>query len=366
MRIAIVISTLAGGGAERVLTEMVNAWAQRGWQVTIISWTAGHDEEAYAISPAVIRMPLDVLRKSDNWPSRLQNSTRRLTALRKALRRVRPDVILSFMAATNVTVLLASMGLRFPVVVSERSDPSTTANLSRVWRVLRRLIYRKADLVVAQTAGAGAWLDKYCGVQSIVIPNLLRTLPAPPVGLLRENIILGVGRLVPEKDWETLLRAFALVRARNPGWRLVIVGEGPSRENLERLASDLSIRESTSFPGFTRQPEAHMARAAISVLCSQFEGFPNALLESMAMGAAVVASDCGPGPRELITEGVDGRLFKTGDAEALACLLEKLMENPALRSKMGMQAARVREKFSPVNVMAQWDRALEQVAVRNP
>jgi glycosyltransferase involved in cell wall biosynthesis len=155
-----------------------------------------------------------------------------------------------------------------------------------------------------------------------------------------------------------------MARKQDTEWRLVIVGEGPERSELTQLAADMGVGECTSFDGFVTRPEAYMAHASIFVLSSRFEGFPNALLESMAMGAAVVSSDCSSGPRELISDGKNGRLFKPGDVLELSAILRELMMDAEQRSRLGTEALRVRDTFALPNIMAQWEGALADMVGR--
>ena len=219
--------------------------------------------------------------------------------------------------------------------------------------------------IVAQTCAAGTWLDRNCGVRSVVISNALRVLPTLDPDVVRESIVLSVGRLATEKDLGTLIRAFAIVYEQNTEWRLVIVGEGQQRAALAQLVANLGMEHCTSFEGFVARPEEYMSRAGIFVLSSQFEGFPNALLESMAMGAAVVSSDCSSGPRELITDGIDGRLFKTGDVQELAAILKELMRDPEQRIRLGAKAVCVRSRFALEKVMAMWEGEIADVLRRH-
>ena len=183
---------------------------------------------------------------------------------------------------------------------------------------------RNADSVVAQTKAAAEWMNEKFGLRCDVIPNALREL-APPVAP-RKKTIVCVGRLDEHKGHDTLIRAFDIIRKTHREWRFVIVGDGSMRKSLEALCIELNIRGFVDFPGVSSIVEAWMESAGIFVLPSRFEGFPNVLIEAMAMGAAVISADCPHGPSEIIADNQDGRLVPVGDVEQLAASIADLIE----------------------------------------
>ena len=165
----------------------------------------------------------------------------------------------------------------------------------------------------------------------VVTPDLLEQAAAPLdhpwFGPDQPPVILGVGRLHPQKDYPTLLRAFAKLRAQRQA-RLVIIGEGGERPALESLAAELGVDGDVDLPGFTRNPYRFMGRAAIVALSSRWEGSPNILVEAMACGTPVVATDCPSGPAETLENGRYGRLVPMGDPAALADALGRTLDAP--------------------------------------
>jgi glycosyltransferase involved in cell wall biosynthesis len=157
------------------------------------------------------------------------------------------------------------------------------------------------------------------------------------------------------KGHDTLIRAFDHIRKAHRDWRLVIVGDGSMRPSLEALCSALNIREFVDFPGVSSSVEAWMESAGIFVLPSRFEGFPNVLIEAMAMGAPVISADCPHGPSEIIADNQDGRLVPVGDVEQLAASIADLIKSPARREELGAQAQRVRTRYHQDTIMALWE-----------
>jgi glycosyltransferase involved in cell wall biosynthesis len=262
----------------------------------------------------------------------LRNNARRLLRLRQLLRASRPDVVLSFLSATNVLTMLATRGLGVPVIVSERSDPQRQA-LPAAWRALRWLTYPLARHVVVQGELARAGLGWPSRRRSVVAQNPVQL---PPAARPRDQpIVVGVGRLVALKRFDLLVRAFAANAPHCPDWRLVIWGDGPERPRLEALARELGVAGQVALPGQTAKPGAWLDHAGIFALTSRYEGYPNALAEAMAAGLAVVATACPVGPRTMIRHEVDGLLVGNGDLSELTQALGRLMSDPALRRRLG-------------------------------
>jgi glycosyltransferase involved in cell wall biosynthesis len=351
-RLALIIGSLRGGGAERQLSAMANYWARQGAQVTLATWSGPEVEDFYPLLPAVTRCWLDVRAARPRTVSRFVASVHRLLRLRRLLRDVRPHALISFMDISNVYSILAARSAGVRVVVAERTHPALNRGLAAPWRVLRRICYRWADRVVVQTRDAGGWVEHHCHARVSVIPNLLRELPQP--GCEREPLILGVGRLSREKGFDVLLEAFASLAARFPQWRVCLIGEGSERAALASQRDELGLGGRVEFLGELRGVESWMGRAALLVHPSRREGFPNSVLEAMGMGMAVICADCRAGPSELIRDGSNGRLVPVDDVEALTRVMAELMAQPQLRERLGREARQVRETFGEQNIMQQW------------
>jgi glycosyltransferase involved in cell wall biosynthesis len=263
---------------------------------------------------------------------------------------------LSFINTSNVLTIMAGIGLDTRIVVSERVHPGVDPMLPMVWRILRTLFYRRADEIVSQTADAAAWVELNCRKTAIVIPNPLRRLPDPESN--RSPLILGVGRLAKQKGFDVLLKAFAQVAFDFVDWRIAIIGIGPEYEHLSQLRDNLSLSDRVDFIGQVRDVESWMARAGLVVQPSRFEGYPNVVLESMGMGAAVVCTDCRSGPSDLIRDGVNGCLVRVDDVDALARAMAELMADQSRRRSLGRAAIRVRETHRQDRIMARWEECL--------
>ena len=361
MRITLVISSLSAGGAERVLTSLANAWAARDHAVTLV--TLGPVlTDWFPVDPRVCRIGLDALIDSVHLGDAVRHNIRRLSRLRRAICTSNPDIVISFGDTTNVLTLLATIGLGIRVIVSERVDPRQQP-LGAAWDYLRTLSYRRADALVIQTESLRQWADGVISKERVrVIPNSVR------VGVAQAHYdqlqhrgdarVIAIGRLTKQKGFDLLLEAFAQCHRRYTNWTLRILGDGEERKALECQASKLNIREAVEFIGVVKDHESHLLGSQLYVLSSRYEGFPNSLLEAMAMGLAVIATDCPTGPADIVSHNDNGLLVPSGDVAALADAMERLMGNAGQRSRLAERAIEVRRRFNPDKIMACWDRLL--------
>ncbi|MDP9183887.1 MAG: glycosyltransferase [Actinomycetota bacterium] len=322
--IALVTSSMDGGGAQRAVAKLASGMAACGHDVDVVLGRAA--------GPYLSELSPDV-RVVDLGARRFAGA---VVPLARYLRETRPRAVFSALDYVNIATVLARAlsGTGVPLVVSERNTLSqalarTGTLRARSMPVLMRWAYRRADAVAAVSEGVAEDLVRTCRLapgsvhvlnNPVVTPDMVR-LRQEPVShpWLREGslpVVLAVGRLVPQKDFGLLLEAFAMLR-RSHAARLVILGEGASRADLERRAGELGVAEDVSLPGFCTNPYPAMAAADVFVLCSRWEGSPGVLIEAMACGAPVVATDCPSGPRQVLDGGRHGRLVPVGDATAL-------------------------------------------------
>lgn len=369
-RIALVIYSLGRGGAQRVLTELANHWTNAGHEVVLITF-APDPSSVYVLDRRVRRIFLPAGGVSSGPLQAAFRNIAALRMLRKTFRAQSPDVILSFMTRANVLTLLAAWGLRPRKVISERVDPRAAA-IPRTWRLLRRLSYALAELIVVQTESvrtscasvSSAW-------RCAVIPNpLSQTFESesqPTLDLRRDlalvgdtKIMIGIGRLMPQKGFDLLIRAFAKCHAHHPEWHLVIVGEGKERDRLRDLSLACGVAARTHLAGLAQSPRQLLQQADLFVLSSRYEGFPNTLLEAMSCGIPAVSFACPSGPEEIIQDGKDGILVKNGDITELSKALDALMSDEAKRAMLGGNARRTVQRYSPAVVLPLWDRVLTE------
>ncbi len=336
MKISLFLPTLRGAGAHRMLVRMATRFAELGHGVDMVLMSTANFEYRDELS--------DKVRIVDLKAPRLWTS---LPAFRRYLKRERPDAVISALPLANG---IAAWATRFvpakPVLVlTERNavsmafgDLDVPRYRPLMWAI--RLSYRFADAIVGVSGGVADRLRKMPGVRDGSIhviynptwhPRIeARAREAVAHAWLSEQgapVIVAVGRLERQKDFPTLLDAFAQIRQRRQA-RLVVLGEGSLRGNLETLARQLGVAEDLSMPGFVKNPFAYMARASVFVLSSIHEGFPNVIVEAMACGTPVVSTDCPSGPSEILDGGRYGPLVPVGDSKALAAAIEQQLDQP--------------------------------------
>ena len=344
------------------MVTMGNYWAESGCEVTIVTFDDARSLPTYELHPAVTRRALAQAVAARGALHAIALNLRRVKALRCSIKASAPQVVISFLHTMNVRTILACHGLGIPVVVSERCDPSED-DVGKTWDLLRKLTYRRAARVVAQTVVALGYFSRAVRCRGSVIPNPLPTSRSAcgASGHERAKIIMGMGRLTDQKGFDLLLRAFSIMAWKHPAWSLVIWGEGPLREELQLLRRELGLDTRISFPGWTADPFGEMRRAGLFVLSSRYEGFPNVLCEAMACGVPVVSFDCTSGPREIIRNDVDGILVPPEDVEALAEAMDRLLSRPSDRDRLGERAAKIVTRLDAGKVMALWETVVDAV-----
>jgi glycosyltransferase involved in cell wall biosynthesis len=269
-----------------------------------------------------------------------------LPSLVSHFRRTRPQVVVSFLTSANILVALAlrlaGHRARHVAVAQLAYDPLVFARLPypRLRKAAAKWAYEHCDVPVAVSEGTSASMRDYLGVRQPVrvifnpifrdeIIELSREpVPEPWLDDARHPVLVNVGRLAPQKDQRTLLKAFARIRREVPA-RLLILGQGELEAELKELARELGVADAVRFTGFVKNPFAYVARADLFVLSSVREGLPGVLIEALALGCPVVSTDCLAGPKEILDDGRYGRLVPCGDDAALAqACLEALREKP--------------------------------------
>jgi glycosyltransferase involved in cell wall biosynthesis len=237
------------------------------------------------------------------------------------------------------------------------------------------MTYPLAHAVVVQTPEAQSWADSFLRKEAVhVIPNPVSTslranAADVPIAL---NLgdgwrhVVAVGRMDSQKGFDLLLRAFAVCRERRPGWKLTILGDGEERERLEALTTQLGIEADVQMPGTVPDTTPFLRRADLYVLSSRYEGFPNALLEAMALGIPVIATDCASGPKRIVRHDVDGLLVRSDDAAALADAMAALMDDEPRRLRLGKHAVDVTKRFEVKRIMGVWESVIDDIVKRGP
>lgn len=355
-----IIPSLRMGGAERVMVWLCNSLADhRGWRVYILTFTEESEAPAYSLSGAVSLIRADVPGSAGD----LRQFTlllRRVRCIRLWIDRIEPDVVLSFLDTNNLVVLLASLGKRVRLVISERIDPSMQ-KISPLAQHLRQWLYPRAECLVVQTNRVRDWFGGSRIQHVAIIPNAidLGQFPSDDLGGKRGHRIVAVGRLSEQKGFHHLINCFARLADEFSTWEVVIYGEGELRDSLQGRIDELGLGDRIHLPGNVTDIETRLMEGAIFAFPSLYEGFPNAVAEAMAVGLPVVAFEGVSGLEELVIDSETGFLVPYRSEDDFTVVLGKLMINPELREKIGVRAkARVQKACNPQRILAEWERVL--------
>lgn len=359
--IAIVIESFGGGGAQHVASALANHWAANGIAVTAITFSKAQSD-VFKLDSRVRRIVVEGISVSANPLAGLVANAARIRDLRAAIRVSGARAVLSFVGSMNVLTILAALGLGKRVIISERNDPARQS-LGHVWDVLRHLLYRYADLVIANSQAAIATMKSYVPPRKLLwLPNPLRRASEATKPLdARKPFFLAAGRLDAQKAYDVLLAAFAQVARERDGVDLVILGNGPLRDALEGQAFELQIADRVTFMGRVDDPFPWYRAALALIHPSRFEGMPNAVLEAMSEGLPPIVSDAQEGLRGIVHDGQSGLVVAVESASALAAAMRKLMDDPQLRGRLSAGArASVEAQLS--NALGRWTEAVSPEA----
>jgi glycosyltransferase involved in cell wall biosynthesis len=336
-KLALFLPSLVGGGAERVMVNLANSMAAKGVRVDLVVANA---EGAYKnqVAPNVNIVDFKSERSLASFPK-----------LISYLRSEKPKALISALEHTNVLSIWAKRLAFVPTknILTEHISSSLityaagyTPSKLRATLYAMRFTYPLADRIVTVSQGVaddlvqtiGISKDKLEVIYNPVLNDVMFQKAEQPIDhpWFQEGqppVLLGVGRLEPQKDFPNLLRAFALLRKKRMA-RLVILGEGNLRPQLEALVKEFGIEKDVQLPGFNSNPYAFMKRASVFVLSSVLEGLPTVLIEAMALGTPVVSTDCKSGPKEILGSSGYGTLVPTQNPEALAAAIEKTLNSP--------------------------------------
>jgi glycosyltransferase involved in cell wall biosynthesis len=343
-KICLVIPSLQAGGMERVMSELLWHFSQKEeLEVHLILY--GISRQVFFEIPRSIVMHKPGFRFNDKY--RFFHMLKTLAFLRRTIKLIRPSSILSYGEYWNNFVLLSQLGLRFPVYVSDRSQPDKS--LGRFHDRLRRWLYRGAKGVILQSETAREIFLKNTGHKNIaVIGNPIRRILDESSVVQREKNILMVGRLIESKHQDRLIEIFS--KLSQTEWKLLIVGydhlKQKHTERLEALIESLDLQGRVILLGKQSGIEDFYLRSSIFAFTSSSEGFPNVIGEAMSAGLPVVSYDCVAGPSEMITDGRNGFLVPLFDDELFRERLDLLISNEEMRTKFGKHAYEDIQNFS--------------------
>lgn len=384
--LVIVCPHLGDGGSQRVITTLANNWNRSGKRICVITLfrdtavytldegvtlTNVQQDYSHKLNPSSVSIFQKVkgvlwgglrLIRLDARFGKYYHYYNLIIYLRKTLLRYKSDVVLSFIGSTNLITILACRGLGRKVVISERNDPGRQ-RLEQPWDRLRPILYKRADIVTANTMHALETMRRYVQSEKLVfVPNPL--LPKRSMNDVRKisgidgPFILAVGRHHPQKAQDILLQAFQLLPKTMAHWQLVLIGQGELTIQLQKLARELGIAERVLWPGQVENPFSYYRSASIFALPSRHEGMSNALLEAMHCGLPAIVNDACPGSLELVKNDINGLVTPVDNPQALAKAIVRLAEDENLRNSLGAAAKAYTADYELMTVLKKWETVL--------
>lgn len=364
-KIAFHLNCLEQGGAERVVTNLANQFAANGYEVLIA--TEWYGENEFQIDERVQRVHVG-LKRGDEKKHRLVQFYLRVKYLKDFLKKEKPDILIPFARRALYRGLMAAYFMKIPVLISIRTDPAGHyEELSDKLQI--PVLFPRADGCVFQTEGAKAFFAPRLQDNSRIILNPINPkyigVPEPEH---RNKTVVQSGRLVDFKNQPMLIRAFVEVHKKHPDYDLKIYGGDSfdgTKEILEQIIEENQAQDYVHLMGASDSLEKDMADAALFAFSSDWEGLPNALMEAMALGLPIVATDCPcGGPRTIMTHEVDGLLIPIKDQKALEDGINRLIEDRPLAERLGREARKIAEKANGQAVYESWRDYIEELCTK--
>lgn len=350
MKIDFYISSLSGGGAEHVLVNLASYLAEKGEDVSITSLEKR--KQFYNIDK---RVKVNKICSASSLS--IVNAIKDYMGIRKNVKQRNADVSISFLSRTNILLIIASLFKKNKVVVCDRNN--LKKNYSKLIYNLTWLTYIFSDVVCVQTESAKKAYPNYLQKKISVIENPLdfEELEEQCKGNLisQENTVISMGRLEDQKDFRTLIKAFAKTEVKWTDWKLDIWGQGKNQAGLKQLIHKLKQDGRIRLCGVTHTPFMEMKKAKIFVLSSFFEGFPNVLCEAMYASLPCIATDCEFGPSDIIEDGQNGLLVPVGDILKMYKKIDYLISCEEARSILGEKAHESIKTLDSSKVYRKWN-----------
>lgn len=347
-----VIHALGYGGAGKMIVYLANHFSKIGYDVVI--YVEEQMGKHYEMEPGV-----RVYQETEFFKNYYTRHFRQIFQLRRRVKEINPDLVISFQTNQNALSVLATRGRNIPVIVSERGDPYQYHDI--VAKLKTRVI-NKAEGGVFQTKKAMQYYGEELQQRSVVIynPNTVTGIERPEK---RNNEIAFVGRFdIHQKRQDLAIEAFKIVADSVPDVKLSFYGAGKEQEIIKKQAFDLGIEDRVLFKGLVKDVPNAIKDSRLFLMTSDFEGMPNALIEAMACGLPCVSTDCSPGgASELIQSGENGIVVPCGDAKAIAAAIVRLLNNKEEAEKMGVEAQKIVDKLNPAIIYGEWEKYVKTI-----
>lgn len=397
--IAMYIGSLQKGGAEHVMVNLAEYFWSEGYHVTLVttyisdneyevphaSWKLVDQDNLYAqnsadnnsgsrnvVNASVVDKP-GQMRSVDLYGGleggidriftdidasgmgRAQAFKARFDILKNTWKKIKPDLILSFIGKNNIMAIMTAKSLKIPVVVSVRAKfemeyPSKSMMLAM------KYTFPKAAGIVLQSRGAAANLPDRIRKKTIVLPNSINPdFIREPYGGIRDKVIVSVGRVDANKNHKLIIDSFDKVKDEYPDYKLVIYGDGPDKDKLTKYVSDNGLEDKVTLMGSVLDVADRIQTASMFILASDMEGMPNALIEAMSLGLPCITTDCMYDTSELIQDNINGIVVPKNDTIKMSEAISKLLDDPEYASRLGSKAIEIQKDVAPDVINKRWE-----------
>ncbi|MDW0116304.1 glycosyltransferase [Sporosarcina thermotolerans] len=366
LKCLLLVPRMGGGGAERVLATLANELSQRGYDIVILTLTS--NESFYQLDPKVKIIGAGYKINRSNKLYAFLNiagyGVKSLFFVKNYIKEWKPDIILSFLTHTNIIALMAHLfNPRIPLIISERTEPKVR---KLPLRMVTKYLYPTANCIVCQSKKVTEFFPKYANKKMRVIPNpinlgcIVRDDP-----IVRRKAIIGVGRLFPEKNFSLLIESFNDLKDEFPEHVLEIYGDGYLRNELQEKINLLGLRNRAFLMGLKKDVMKYVYDAELFVMPSNYEGFPNALVEAMSSGVPVISTDFSTGiARELIKEE-NGILVPVDDKEHMRNAIRRILSDNNLRNSMSRKNREILDVLSADKIVDMWIHIFDELLMEN-
>ncbi len=351
MRISFIAANLNSGGAERVMSLLANQFIENGYGVEFIFL-----KKNIRFYPLHQNIKIKVAEKECGSDSLIK----KLLWMRKYIKQNKPDAIFAFRIAIYCVTLISLLGIKVPVIASERNDPRFN---SLAWKIIQAVLLPLADRFVVQTQQIKDYFPKFIQKKTDIIfnPGTEKVFSLPNVP--KEKRIISVGRLHSQKNQKMMIEAFARVSEEFPEWKLVIYGEGPEREALELRIKNLEFRKQILLPGRSENIIDELNRSEIFAFSSDYEGMSNAVVEAFCVGLPIITTKVS-GTEDFITENKNGYLLERNDVNGMEKAMKKLMSDENIRKFIGENNRQQAKIFKTEHIFHQWENVVNKVVNR--
>lgn len=346
--IIFVSNFMGNGGAARVITVLAEGFVEKGYKVYI--FTFPYDAKEYPESERI-----EYVKLVPHNNSGLKNKIERIKLLRKELKKHPAARIISFEYFMNMQTIVATVGLKNKLIVSERNDPARMGGAFPT-NVIRNMLYSFCDVLVCQTIDAKEYFPRHIQKKSVIIPNPIKEdLPKPWTGE-RECNIVNFCRLEKQKNLPLLIDAFEAFYKRHSEYKLYIYGDGKEKQNIQKYIEEKGLQECIILHEAMSDVHERVLKSMMFISTSDYEGLSNSMIEAMAIGLPTICTDCPcGGARMMIDNNVNGILVPTNEINALLDAMEKIVSDPQMQECLSKNAAKIYELLEPKKIVKMWE-----------